>query len=283
MDSTITNYEEDIINTNSISNLKKYLSSFNILDIGFITNVREDGRVDVVSNRLMPDDVPATYSNVEVLKIGCNGGGIIYDVVNTSCLILTPSSCMPDTESQLVAQDAYPFDRRGLKVLPLMKPSASSFLYFNQDGDISLTTPKGLVSLTAAGEFSISIGGTNILIDESGNIGIQGNNSYTVLLSDGTIRTGTMSNSKWVFIREIKNDGTITTYRGCKDTDNFPSQIMDMKELTEWDSVITESTEGIDIQLNSDSTINLSIKDGCTFKMTKDSISMNNGNLEVSK
>lgn len=291
-DDVLTNNISDVLNTNEIIYMKNIVSTFNILDIGTITCINEEGRVDVIGNRTIGDGRPVIYSNIEVITPGYNGGGIRGDLTNVSCLILTPSSCMPDTLNQKVVVGSRAFDIRGLKVLPLTKPNATSSLYFHQNGDISLSTENNMFKMSPEEGVSLSSGGLEITSSD-GVIGIRGENAYTVLFVDGTFRKGIMKDDKWAFIQEYKNDGSIITYRGSKENECYPAQIMSMEGLKKWESVITTDSSGkitiasgddleLSLAVTSDS-VTVGIKEGCTFKMTKDEVSINGSNLVVSK
>lgn len=127
------------------------IQQYSTLDIGTITKSYPNGKVDVVGNRIIAGE-KVKYNNVEVIYPGNKKGAFISDCTNCPCLIFTPCTCVPDITSSVVRYGTTPFNKEGIKVLPISNSSSlSSFINIDGAGNINIETPEYHISFEQKG------------------------------------------------------------------------------------------------------------------------------------
>ena len=190
------------------------LQSFVLIGVGTITSISEDGRAEVRTN-IFAGDQQVIYQNAEVIYPGNQGGAYTSAVAGTSCLIFIPRSCMPDVKNQIVQFGATPYDKTGVKVMPIsngvsdgVKTLFSTLgAYSIYSSDYSVTFDTGSVTLLRKD------GNVNITVNQKGYICVEWHNaagaSLSYMIDDSGIHKTWLSPNKDVLWTDTQNpDGS---------------------------------------------------------------------------
>ena len=132
---------------NEMELFRSRLSSIAIVDIGTIVSVNESGRALVHGSSFIGGE-QLKYQDAEVIFPGNNAGSYKVECSNTPCLIFLPCSCMLDTTSKDVRFTAMPFDKAGVKVMPISNGTQDVVkMMQTSSGSISINTPDYSISI----------------------------------------------------------------------------------------------------------------------------------------
>jgi hypothetical protein len=210
------------------------------IDLGLALAGGNDGFIDVQAYRTI-NDMPVIYRNVEVLY----PAGVHMDLSNALLMVLVPCSCVPDTQTGEILNEAYPYDGRGVKAIPLSNsaPSNSEVLpTFYKDSftvgnkDYSFNFLKNAISLSMNNLISASV--------TPDQASFQWKNALSFVVNDGGVsKIFWDADGKITKMVIFLADGTETTYIGAADELTVP-QMLDPSTYTKWKWIITKKADG---------------------------------------
>lgn len=187
------------------------LGSFTLLDIGMIESINAEGRAVVLTNRYIANE-RIVYQDVEVVYPGNTRSAYVADCSGSACLILMPYTCMPNTTDRKIRPGATPYNKDGIKVIPI--------------GNGSKSTVRHLIN--TAGEFSLGTAVYNISFDKE-----------TISLSQGSVLTLSKDAEGNIFMRH-KTEKTGAMFFGI-DNDGIHKSYSSLDGSVSWkDSIDTE-------------------------------------------
>lgn len=108
---------------NDMELFRAKVGNIGIVDIGTIVSI-EKGRA-VAHGSSFIGGQQAIYENAEVIFPGNEGGCFSCECVGTACLIFIPRSCIPSIDNKYVRFEAKPYDKAGIKVMPIGNDSVT--------------------------------------------------------------------------------------------------------------------------------------------------------------
>ena len=236
-----------------------------IIDIGTVTKVSPDGNNASVQSFRTIEGMPIEYNDVEVLY----PAGLHMSLGNALVLIVAPCSCIPDTQLGEPVGDAYPYDGRGMKAIPLANNSdASKLLLMNYSKDslvfssdaYSFNFLKNAVSIITNNEIKAEVTQDAIVV--------QWKNSLSFAISDNEVSEVFYdANGKTTELVSHLFDGTEVTYRGANDVLDA-QYIIDPASYSDWKSVETRKADGT-ISIKHGNDLNISIGADGSIKYAK--------------
>ena len=168
------------------------LSSYTIVDIGTIDSVDAKGRAHVTSSAFI-NNRPVVYEDAEVIFPGNANGSYATMCSGCTCLIFIPRSCMPDSNNQKIRFGATPYNRDGVKAMPIgsgvdntVKPC------INSDGSLTITTDNYSIQLAGDSiEYQKNDGSTSVSIDGQGQLYVlrqTDNGTYMRNIEDDSVK-----------------------------------------------------------------------------------------------
>ncbi len=196
------------------------LRSLSLLDIGTIVSI-QDGRA-LVHGCSFAGGKQLVYQDAEVIYPGNDQG--VYGAVcaGTPCLIFIPASCMPSISDRKVRFTASPYNKAGVKVMPIGNGTNNPVkVQFNNDGTYSISTKEYTVSFQeeCLGYYRPD-GASSIEIDTDGNIYLNRKDTSTCLISvekDKVTVSCNQNNVQWDI--SIQNGQLLLQQKDSNDTE----------------------------------------------------------------
>lgn len=260
------------------------LSTFAILDIGTIVSVKE-GRALVHGSSFIGGK-QVVYQDAEIIFPGNIAGAYTADCAGTACLIFIPCSCMPDTVSKDVHIAALPYDRAGVKVMPIgngfgapVRTNLDSF------GSFNISTAKYSISCK---EDAIHIerndAKASLSLDEDGGLHIikQGDNgTFYCDVVDGSVETTWQSKDKDVqWVDTFNTDGSRSSVQNNpqdEDADPLFSLTVDKEGAVIFNTAKAFTFETQDALTLKGKTVAIESTDGVTTMKSSDNIDVTSG------
>ena len=258
------------------------LGSYTLVDIGTIESVDENGRARVLTNQYIANE-RVIYQDVEVIYPGNPWGAYTAECSGTACLILFPYMCMPNTDTRMIRPGATPYNKDGVKAMPIGNGSKSIVKHFiNSAGEYSLGTT--LYNIAFDGQ-TISLTQGDVLSlskDAGGNLYARhkNKNSGTFLFSldeDGMLRSYTSLDGSVVWEDSIGTDGVRTFTQ--KDSQ---AHVLNSITIDASGAISISSSQALSITTEDDLTLK---GKNVIINSTGDnsSVNVNDGNLKVDK
>lgn len=188
------------------------LSSFALIDIGTIVSAK-NGRA-VVHGSSFIGGQQTIYQDAELIFPGNSSGAYSCECAGTTCLIFIPCSCMPSTDNQKVRLTAAPYDKAGVKALPIGNGADNPVkTSFNLTGTYNIFTDLYRAVFEKDNvELSREDAATSLTMDCEGGLHVikQGDNStYYKDMIDGSITSTWISKDKDVqWVDTLNEDGS---------------------------------------------------------------------------
>lgn len=232
------------------------LGSYILVDIGTIESVDKNGRARVLTNQYVANQ-RVIYQDVEVIYPGNPCGAYMAECSGSACLILFPYMCMPNTDTRKLRPSTVPYNKDGIKVMPIGNGSKSVVRHFiNSAGEYSLSTAKydiffdkDTISLTQGDALSISK-------DAKGSLYLRHKDDQTgaflfSLDKEGISRTYSSLNGDVIWEDVIKTDGT-RTFTQKDGNDKVLSKI----SISTDGAVTIESVKAVTVKSKEDLVVN---------------------------
>lgn len=183
---------ESVLNAMSLSErdlITSILSSFFIVDYGYITAVNDDKTVNVTHAAKMVtnngEELPATESdNIEVLTICGAGFSINWDYKPKDKVLLLGTKdyieSVADVENAEIPKAFSHYKRANLKAIPLC--------VFSDEAKVKITVEEGTINIECEQDANITAGG-NVTAEAEGDVSIEAKGNATVK-SQNTKLTG---------------------------------------------------------------------------------------------
>lgn len=191
------------------------LGSIALIDIGVIDSVDLNGRAHVTSSTFI-ENRPVKYSDAEIIYPGNAYGCYTTKCTGMACLIFIPKSCMPNISDLKLRIGATPYNRDGVKVMPIGNGSSNRVrAMFSDDGVYNIISKLYTVQYT---EDSISFqrndGKTTLTVDQLGQLSVtrrSDKGTLDVNVTDEGVTSTWLSQDKSVLWTDTLNpDGSRT-------------------------------------------------------------------------
>ena len=262
-----------------------------ILDIGTIVSIEDDGTAVAKSSQFI-QNTQIIYRNAEIIYPGNDSGVYASACAGTACLIFIPLSCMPDISDKKLRLHALPYDRDGVKVMPIGNGSSATVKtlfdtlgnFFINSKSYQVQFAESSIDIQGVGESTISLS-----LDQECNLTI------TRVSKNGCVYE---SNISGIGVREssISDDGSV---RWDVITDNTGAKIFTQINPSDPDHPLFQlsvdntgkatvamaadlilSTKG-NLSLTAEGDMNIEATGALTI--TGDGVNINDGNLTVDK
>lgn len=200
------------------------LSSFIILDIGTIEQLKENGRARVVSSTFI-NNRPVIYENAELIFPGNANGCYGANGMNMACLIFIPRSCMPSVDNLVLRMGKPSYDKDGVKAMPIGNGTANNIkTYFGDGGDYSITG-KSYSCIFRNNDivFQTDDGQTELAIDGTGQLYVtrqSDKGAYSISIEDTGITKQWVSENQDVIWTDTLNPDGSRSFQQADDQDN---------------------------------------------------------------
>ena len=242
---------------NEMELFRSRLSSIAIVDIGTIVSINEKGRAVVHGSSFIGGE-QVKYQDAEIIYPGNTNGTYGAAVTGSACLIFFPCSCMLDTVTKNVRFTAMPFDKAGIKVMPIGNGAQDTVhLDRTNTGSISIATenysatadPECVNVETNDGAASVSLNKQGIHVIKQGN-----SSTYYRDLVDGTATTEWLSKNKDVkWTDTLNSDGSRTFVQN--DPRNQEGDPFLKLEIAPDGKVSIETAKNVEVEVKGDADI----------------------------
>lgn len=236
---------------------RSMLTSFNIVDVGVITDYNGT-TCTVQSTRTFPgQDIPIEYTDVEViLTPGSNS-----NIFQSYCVVFFPNSAHRFTkDTASITSNA--FSVSGAKALPIILPSVPKVTAgFTQTGEYNILGD-GYTVAYREDSLLVRLTGGSILFSEEG-ITTQIGCMNHLIQPTGTTYTWITGDTGIVYFNKQGKDGTWT---GCSNT--YP----DGQRPVTIDPTVYTPADFLYSEVNTSEQVTYSVLDKFTFTLTKDGV-----------
>lgn len=247
---------------NEMELLRAKISNIGIIDIGTIVSINDEGRALVHGSSFVGGE-QSVYEDVEIIYPGNDAGTYMSESPGCACLIFIPRSCMVDTISKNIRFSATPYNKAGIKVMPIG----------NGVNDRVKTVHTG------GGNFGITASLYNVLFEDMG---------CSVSRKDGAA-SASLDPNGGLHIVQQGNDGTY--YKDLVDgeaSQTWLSKDKDVKWVDTFNSDGSRSFTQTDdddhelfsISIAADGTASISMKKGLTLE-TEGTLALKGDNVTI--
>lgn len=242
---------------------RSMLTSFNIVDVGVITEYNGT-TCTVQSTRTLPgQNIPIEYTDVEViLTPGSNS-----NIFQAYCVVFFPNSAHRFTEDAEDTEDTSSISRNsfsvsGAKALPIILPSVPKVTAgFTQTGDYNILGDDYCIAYRED-SLLVRLTGGSILFSDEG-IATQIGCMNHLIQPTGTTYTWITGDTGIVYFNKQGKDGTWT---GCSNT--YP----DGQRPVTIDPTVYTPADFLYSEVNTAEQVTYSVLDKFTFTLTKDGV-----------
>lgn len=237
------------------------LSMLYIIDVGTIVSIDANNRATVNTSRMIGGSI-AQLKDIEVIGLGNNNGAFMADGNNCACLILAPRTCMPDVRNTKVNLTANPYDKGGIKVLPISNGASTAVrATFTAEGSLTIVTDGYMVCFEKERIACTGINGFTVSLDNEGELYFyrktdqSGELSYKIDDS-GIIGSFTNSKNTSVYNYSLLDTGVLTLTHMQPQAGQDPT-ILNQVSINDDGSLNITASDKIQVQIDVDGNITL--------------------------